>query len=499
MTDFARRHASLRAAAAVAALLAWSGPHASAAAPVAAQKCGTASLYDVAVPGAPFSAVATADEKTVFVSLNATNPRQQNGIAVLTCAAGRYRLARMIALESQPTIMAMTHDESMLIVPDDNFIAFIDVRRAVSGKGDPLLGYIEDVPGDDGGAVYAAVSPDDRYAFISEEQTAKLTVIDLRKLRSSHFAHDSIAAEFLIGNAPVALVFSRDGKYLFATVQSALKRYAYVKTCKPEGAPRPDAADESPGSVVTIDVAKAAADPDHAIVSDVVAGCHPVRAALAPDGTTLWVTARASNAVLAFSTAKLIAGDATAKLAEIPLGAAPVPVCVTPDGNYVLAGNSNRFGQGRAGDQEVVVVDARSHAIAGRFHVGKFPRQFTQTRSGSTIFLSNYGSNTVTVIDPKAIASIMKPAPCSRRHSRPAFDRPPLGERVGHERRFEAVRQPRVPLQGPPGGRGVQPVLRLAGRPRSGDHHLRLRARGLQGGDRRAAPRRHRQGNALSR
>jgi DNA-binding beta-propeller fold protein YncE len=401
----------LRAAAAVAALIASGGAHAGSAAPNGARVCGTASLYDVAVPGAPFSAVATADEKTVFVSLNATNPRQQNGIGVLACAAGRYHFARMIPLESQPTIMAMTHDGRMLIVPDDSYIAFIDVRRAITGSGDPLLGYIEDVPGDDGGAVYAAVSPDDKYAFISEEQSAKLTVIDLRKLRTSHFAHASIVSEFLIGNSPVALVFSRDGKYLFATVQEALNKYAYAKTCKPEGRPRPGAADESPGSVVTIDVAKAVGDPDHAIVSDVVAGCHPVRAALTPDGATLWVSARASNAVLAFSTAKLLAGDASAKLAEVAVGAAPVPVYVTPDGTYVLAGNSNRFGQGRAGDQEAVVIDTRSNAVAGRFHVGKFPRQFTQTRSGSTIFLSNYGSNTVTVIDPKAIASIMKPAP----------------------------------------------------------------------------------------
>jgi DNA-binding beta-propeller fold protein YncE len=294
---------------------------------------------------------------------------------------------------------------------DDNFIAFVDVGRAVTGKGDPLLGYIEDVPHDDGGAIYAAVSPDDRYAFVSEEQTGTLTVIDLRALRTSRFAHSSIVSELLIGNSPVALVFSRDGKYLFATVQKALTRYAYAKTCKPEGDARPETPNESPGSVVTIDVARAAGDPAHAIVSDVVAGCHPVRAALAPDGSTLWVTARASDAVLAFSTAKLLAGGADAKIAEVPLGAAPVPVSVTPDGTYVLAGNSNRFGQGGAGNQSVVVIDARSHAIKGQFHAGVFPRQFTQTRSGSRMFLSNYGSQSVTVIDPKAIAEIMKPIP----------------------------------------------------------------------------------------
>ena len=289
----------------------------------AARPCSTGASYSVAVPGAPMSVVPLPDERTAFVSLNATNPRQQNGIAVLACVAGRFRVRRVIALESQPTFMGLTHDATTLIVPDDSFIAFIDVRRAVSGRRDAVLGYIEDIPGDDGGAIYAAVSADDRYAFVSEEQSGKLTVIDLRKLRSSRYSRTAIVAEFLIGNAPVALVPSRDGKYLFVTVQRALKRYDYPKTCKPERPSQADAPDESPGSVVTIDVAKAAHDPSHAIVSNIVAGCHPVRAALTPDGRTLWVTARKSNAVLAFSTAKLIAGDDRAKIAEVAVGTAP--------------------------------------------------------------------------------------------------------------------------------------------------------------------------------
>jgi hypothetical protein len=112
-----RHRAFLRAAGAVIVMLAWAVPHARAATPSAPPACGSDPLYDVAVPGAPFSAVATPDERTVFVSLNATTPAQRNGIAVLTCVAGRYRFARMIPLESQPTIMTMTNDARMLVVP----------------------------------------------------------------------------------------------------------------------------------------------------------------------------------------------------------------------------------------------------------------------------------------------------------------------------------------------------------------------------------------------
>ena len=393
-----------------AALLALVPPlpaHASGGVP-APQRCGAGSgMYDVAVPGAPMSAVATPDEQTVFVSLNSTQPRQLNGIAILRCTDGRYRFERIIPLEGQPTIAAFTHDGKMLVVPDDTFIAFVDTERALSGVGDPISGFIEDVPGDDGGAIYAAISPDDRFAFVAEEQSAKITVIDMQKARAGGaIAHDDIVSEFLIGNAPIALIFSKDGRYLFATVQIALKRYGYALTCEPEtasAAPR-----EAPGAIVTIDVAKAASDPDHSIVSNVPAGCHPVRAALSPDGSTLWVTARKSNAVLAFSTSKLLAGSAGAQVAEVKVGAAPVPIIVTPDGKYVLAGNSNRFAQAGAGNQDLVVIDAHRRVVVGGIPVGTFPRQLTQTRSGSTIFLANYGSNTITVIDPTAIPSLLR-------------------------------------------------------------------------------------------
>ena len=202
-------------------------------------------------------------------------------------------------------------------------------------------------------------------------------------------------------------LFRRMAAIFFATVQVALKRYGYAQTCAPET--EPAAPKEAPGAIVTIDVAKAASDPDHAIVSNVPAGCHPVRAALSPDGSTLWITARKSNTVLAFSTEKLLAGSAGAQIADVKVGSAPVPIIVTPDGKYVLAGNSNRFAQAGAGNQDLVVIDAQRHVVLGAIPVGTFPRQLTQTRSGSTIFLTNYGSNTITVIDPTAIPSLMRP------------------------------------------------------------------------------------------
>ncbi len=372
------------------------------------RRCGNGGgIYDVRVPGAPMGAVSTPDEQTVFVSINSANPQQPNGVAVLRCVSGRYQFDRLVPVENQPTISTLTPNAEMLVVPDDNYIAFLDVQRILSGSPQPIAGYMEDIPNDDGGAIYSAVSPDGRFAFISEEQSGKLTVVDLQKVATGSTTRDAIVSEFLIGNAPVALVFSKDGTHLFATVQIALRKSNYPHTCKPEGDAGGDM--DPQGAVVTIDVAKAERDPGNAIVSSAPAACHPVRASLSPDGATLWVTARGSNAVLAFSTSKLLAGDSTAQIATIPVGTAPVPIVATPDGRYVLAGNSDRFG-GPNKNQDLTIIDARTHAVVGSIRVGAFPRQFNVTPSGSTILLSNFGSGTLTVIDPAAIPSLMKPA-----------------------------------------------------------------------------------------
>ena len=194
------------------------------------RRCGNGGgIYDVRVPGAPMGAVSTPDEQTVFVSINSANPQQPNGVAVLRCVSGRYQFDRLVPVENQPTISTLTPNAEMLVVPDDNYIAFLDVQRILSGSPQPIAGYMEDIPNDDGGAIYSAVSPDGRFAFISEEQSGKLTVVDLQKVATGSTTRDAIVSEFLIGNAPVALVFSKDGTHLFATVQIALRKVVIIR------------------------------------------------------------------------------------------------------------------------------------------------------------------------------------------------------------------------------------------------------------------------------
>jgi DNA-binding beta-propeller fold protein YncE len=360
--------------------------------------------YEIAVPGHPFSAQQSADGKALFVSIVSGDPRRPNGVAVLRCDGRHYRYSHTVLVEPQPTGMAMTHDGTMLIVADDQFIAFIDTAAALLGKP-ALLGSmqdIEDPTGDnDAGSVYANVAPDDRYAFISEEQNSTITVIDLVKARASHFARSSIVGEIPVGIAPVALTFSKDGKYLFSTSEIASDQDHLPNDCKvggPNGSPR--------GVIYTIDVAKAEADPSHSVATKTLAGCSPVRMAITPDGSSVWVTNRSSNDVRDFSTAKLIAGAPDALAQTVAVGANPVPVAVTSDGHHVLVGNSNRFGANGDAPQSISVISTEQGKVIGTIAVGIFPREF-QNGSGSTVFLANYGSNTVTVFDTSRLTAIV--------------------------------------------------------------------------------------------
>ncbi len=305
--------------------------------------------------------------------------------------------------------MVGTHDGKLLIVADDGFVAFVDQERALLGRP-ALLGYFQDVEGDpednDAGSVYVNVTPDDRYAFVADEDNQTITVINLARARAGGFTRAAIVGQIPVAEAPVALVFSPDGKYLFTTSEVALKSYNYAPSCRPEGAGSNARLTVAPGVIQTIDVHAAQTDPAHALIGRFAGACSPVRMAIAPDGKTIFVTNRNSNSVTAYSTARMIAGKPDALTATVPVGAGPVAIAVTGDGRYVLAGNTNRFGPSGPSQGTVSVIDTATMRVSGTIPVGIFPRQFSPG-IGSILFLSNNRSNTITVFDTSRLSEIV--------------------------------------------------------------------------------------------
>lgn len=92
-----------------------------------------------------------------------------------------------------------------------------------------------------------------------------------------------------------------------------------------------------------ISVARAERGEAHAVVASVPADCSPVRVVVSADGSTVWVTARESDLLLAFSAARLIEDPAHALLAAVRVGEAPVGLALVDGGRWIVVAGSNRF------------------------------------------------------------------------------------------------------------------------------------------------------------
>jgi DNA-binding beta-propeller fold protein YncE len=361
----------------------------------------------VPLPGHPFSTVSSPDGCWLFVSLTSSGPRSANGVALLSRRGGQIALKQVFPVEAAPTGMALTHDGKLLVVADDDYVVFMDTARMTAGRGDPILGYVKD--GQNPGSVYVNTTADDRLLFVSDEAAEAVTVINLQRARAEGFKETAIVGKIPTGNAPIALTFSPDGRWLYTTSQIAPESYKWPVECKPEGQDPATAQPRNPqGAIIVVDVAKAATDPANAAVARVQAGCSPVRLAISPEGSRAYVTARNSNALLAFDTAKFQTDAAAARVGTVPVGSAPVGVAVVGGGRQVFVSNSNRFARDQTVRQTLTVVDAArvgdgASAVVGSVPAGLFPREFGQSPDGQTLFVSNYISSELEVIDLKRL------------------------------------------------------------------------------------------------
>src|SRR5919202_4966063 len=134
-----------------------------------ASRCNAAMSEPVSfvqLPGHPFSTISTPDGCWLFVSLNSSNPKSANGVAVLSRAGGQITLKSVVQVEAEPTGMTLTHDGKLLVVADGDYVAFLDVAQMIAGRNDPILGYVKDA--DFAGSVYVNVTTDDKFLFVSD-------------------------------------------------------------------------------------------------------------------------------------------------------------------------------------------------------------------------------------------------------------------------------------------------------------------------------------------
>jgi DNA-binding beta-propeller fold protein YncE len=369
-------------------------------------------IVQLDVPGSPFEPVISADGCWLFVTL--ASPNGAGSIAVVHRQGGTLTVMRNVPIKGNPTGAVLTHDGKLLAVADGDYIAFLDAARLTGGDGDAVLGYIGGRSAV--GFIYANVTADDKVLFVSAERAAAIVVVNLERIRAGAIDAGAVTAKLDVGNAPIAVTLSPDGRYLYTTSEGAAPSWQWRDECRPENAAaarggRGRAAGAGMpryhpfGAVTVFDAGKAVTDPAHALVSRVAAGCSPVRLALSPDGNTVYVTARGDNALLAFDARRLMTDTAHALLGKTNVGVAPVGIAVIEGGTRIVVTNSNRFGGGRNDRQPLTVVDAEKlraggkKAVLGEIPAGGFPREIRISTDSRTLFVTNFTSGTLEMVD----------------------------------------------------------------------------------------------------
>lgn len=394
--------------------LSWAAACARSSLPPSGADCSPArAVSEIALPGNPFQALATADGCYAFVSLvgpvEPGDPRRpprpgapKGGVAVVRIAGGEPALLGVTQLEGSPYGMVLTHDGRLLIVASDDRVAFLDPLRLIAGSPDAVLSYLRDAP--DAGRVYANVTPDDRWLFLSDESARAISVVDLARARASSFDAEAVVGQIPVGRAPIALTFSPDHRLLYTTSQVAPESYGWPPVCRAPGSDTlRQRSTYAKGAILVVDVARATRHPASSVVGAVSAGCNPVRLAISPTGAIAYVPARTDNALLAFDTRKILADSGNALIARVPVGQAPVGVAVLDKGATIAVTSSNRFATGDAASSLTIIDAAKvrsgAGAVVGTVPAGVFPRELALTRDRRTLLLTNFGSKTLTVID----------------------------------------------------------------------------------------------------
>jgi DNA-binding beta-propeller fold protein YncE len=326
-----------------------------------------------AVPASPFGVSVSSDGRWAFVSLG-------EGIGVFRPGpAGTARLVRVVRETSPALGNVLAPGGRYLLNTDDGSGAeVVSVSAAEDGGRPAVAGELTSGPANGGGAIEVAVTANGRYAFVTLEDSQAIAVFRFPRALSQGFGPADYVGSVPTQIAPVGLAISPDGRWLYSTSE----------------------AEQPPsmmGSLSVISVARAETDPSAAVVARVPAGCSPVRVITSADGDVVWVAARASDALLAFSARALRTDPSHALIADVRVGELPVGLALVRGGSLIVVADSDRFGVSGAHASLAVVdvPDALSgrSALLGYLPAGAFPREMAVVPGGKVLLVSNFGSD----------------------------------------------------------------------------------------------------------
>jgi DNA-binding beta-propeller fold protein YncE len=332
-----------------------------------------AGVTTTSVAGAPAGVLVTKDGSFVMAATS-------GGLVVLRRQGTALIVDHTIPppANETPFSLAASPDGTMVAVSMSDEVGLYDRAKTEAGTTGALLGYVP-THSVQRTTIDVAFSKDSRFAFAALEYDGQVAVVDTQK-------QAYVGAIPIAGNAVTGVVLSPDGTRLYVTTEEA-SQFAMAN-------PSP-AQDQNVGTITVVDAVAATTTPSTAVLGTAFVGRAPVRSAVSPDGSRLWVTARGSNAVIEFDVANLLSTTCEPRLATVAVGPAPVGLTFTSATRLAVA-NSDRFAP-TGTDSTVMLLDATNASVLGQIAVGSFPREMDS--DGMALFVSNYASQSIGGID----------------------------------------------------------------------------------------------------
>lgn len=261
----------------------------------------------------------------------------------------------------------------------------------------------------------AAAAPDGSRYYVSDEGESTLDVVDAKTLK--------VTKKIPLSGHPNNISISKNGKRVYVSIAVAPGAVDVIDTVSQEkvksiavkGAVHntyvtPDGkyvvSGSIPGKTVTVIDAQTE-EPVWSLTMD--KGIRPMAFAANPDGSTKWIFVQLSGfngfAVVDFVTHKEIN---RIKLPDLAAGKQPF-----------LVGGNESHGMAVTSDQKTLVVNSRLNSaiyayslpdlkLAGSADVGQSPDWVTLTPDGTRAYVANAASNSVSVVDIKAMKEIVR-------------------------------------------------------------------------------------------
>jgi DNA-binding beta-propeller fold protein YncE len=329
------------------------------------------------LPSSPYAVAATSTH--AFVSYPSGYHQDTGLISVLDLHGSTATLARTVQVPGEPFGIALSTNDRYLLVA--NYLGGLEILSTAaleSGSGQVVVAQLASAGQ---GSDEVALTPDDGYAFVPEEESSAIAVYDLGGLLTGiRGAQPRQVGSIPVGESPSDAVLAPDGRTLYVISQGS---------------------GTAAGMLYAISVRVGEQDPAHAILQQVDAGCDPVRVAIAPSGVSAWVTDRGGDSVLAFTLAPGPGRPVSSMLAAVRVGSEPVGAAFVDSGAVLAVTDSARSDE-PGQDQTIAIIStadalARQPALTGFLPAGAFPRQFGQAPGGPLLF-TDFNSDDVRLI-----------------------------------------------------------------------------------------------------